>query len=561
MSIIQLKEANCKSCYKCIRHCELKAISFHDEQARIVPEDCVLCGRCALVCPQDAKVIKSDVAKIQSMLFSGVPVYMSVAPSYVAAFPELNFAELEAKLRSIGFAGAEETAVGAAAVTEEYRALLQEGKMQNIFTTCCPTVVMLVEKYYPELIPCLAPVISPAVAHARILKKAHPGAKVVFLGPCISKKHEADQGIDIDAVLMFDELREWLKNIPEPLPPQEDAGMKEPISRLYPTSGGIVRIIQKKGGWNGYKYLSISGLDRCIAMLKDICENNISGYFIEMSSCINSCLGGPGLHTNSTPYLIAKARITDDLEAALPPEAETNEGLAVPMAASYNHTRVRDKIPDEKTIAEILASIGKTSEESMLNCGTCGYPTCRDKAIAVYQGKANLTMCLPYLREAGESLSNIIIESTPNALILTDRDYNILQYNRAAASIYGISLEMGTGFPATLYIDAGDLDHSCKTGEKQMDQRRSLPETGRIVVQSVLPLSNGDILVVAKDVTEEEEAHKRLEEMRRETLETTQQVIDKQMRVAQEIASLLGETTGESKAALIKLKRSLQQGE
>jgi len=231
------------------------------------------------------------------------------------------------------------------------------------------------------------------------------------------------------------------------------------------------------------------------------------------------------------------------------------------MATAFKHTRTKDAIPDEETIAQILASIGKTSPSSMLNCGTCGYRTCRDKAIAVYQGKADLTMCLPYLREASESFSNVIIEATPNALILLDRELSILQYNKAAAAIYGISPDMGVGFPATLYVNARDLDHVWRTGEKRIDQRHELPDTGRTVIQSILPISENDILVVGKDVTEEIEAQNKLEEMRRQTLETTQQVIDKQMRVAQEIASLLGETTGESKAALLQLKRSLQQGE
>ena len=205
MSIIQLKEANCKNCYKCIRHCDVKSITFHDDQAHILEDECVLCGKCTLICPQNAKQIESDVQKVCSMIDRGEKVYASVAPSFIAALPEgATFASLSSAMKRLGFAGIEETAIGATAVSEEYAALAEKGKMPNLITTCCPTVNLLVEKYFPDLLDQLAPVPSPAVAHARMLRQAHgDDIRVVFVGPCISKKNEVQQSGVIDAVLMY----------------------------------------------------------------------------------------------------------------------------------------------------------------------------------------------------------------------------------------------------------------------------------------------------------------------------------------------------------------------
>ena len=266
MSIIQFKEANCKSCYQCIRHCAVKAISFHDEQARIMEDACVLCGKCTLVCHQNAKQIDSDVPKIKEFLQSGAKVFVSVAPSYVSAYPGASFSQLSAALKKLGFAHVEETAIGATRVSEEFTRLIEEHKMKNIITTCCPTIVMLVEKYYPELIPCLAPVVSPAVAHAKMMRKLYGSRiKVVFLGPCISKKQEAAQSGSIQAVLMFEELKHWMEEegiaFDEEDPEPEE--MHKTLARLYPVPGGILKTIPKEARRN-YKTISLDGLTRCM---------------------------------------------------------------------------------------------------------------------------------------------------------------------------------------------------------------------------------------------------------------------------------------------------------
>lgn len=562
MSIIQLKEANCKNCYKCIRHCDVKSISFHDDQARIREDECVLCGTCAMVCPQNAKQIQDDVPRVRAMIDRGERVYVSLAPSFVAAFPGVSFAKMSAALKKLGFAGVEETAIGATAVTAEYARMVQEGTMPNIITTCCPTVVMLVEKYYPELTGQLAQTPSPAVAHARLLRKAHGAdSKVVFIGPCISKKQEAETSGEIAAALMYDELRRWLGQESVELNSEDDEarGMHHTRSRLYPVPGGILACMPE-GQRGRYKPVAIDGLSNCIRMLKDIREHGLTGYFLEMSSCVDSCVGGPSLRGHGDPYLLSRTAVEEF--AAHPAQGPMPEGevCQVAMAASYVPQTRDASMPSEEEIQQILHSIGKHTPADLLNCGACGYNTCREKAIAVYRGKASLHMCLPYMRQRAESMSNTILDNTPNGIIILNQDFAITQFNRAAEQMLSLDSDcIGMGIDA--FLEMEELAQIRRDGQNVMGIRRKTAIYEIMVEQSIISLPDHDYMVLLKDISQEEESMRAMRQMRKETVETAQQVIDKQMRVAQEIASLLGETTGETKAALLKLKASMSGGE
>ncbi len=562
MSIIQLKEANCKNCYKCIRHCDVKSISFHDDQARIREDECVLCGTCAMVCPQNAKQIQDDVPRVRAMIDRGERVYVSLAPSFVAAFPGVSFAKMSAALKKLGFAGVEETAIGATAVTAEYARMVQEGTMPNIITTCCPTVVMLVEKYYPELTGQLAQTPSPAVSHARLLRKAHGAdSKVVFIGPCISKKQEAEISGEIAAALMYDELRRWLSQESIELDSEDDEarGMHHTRSRLYPVPGGILACMPEEQRGR-YKPVAIDGLSNCIRMLKDIREHGLTGYFLEMSSCVDSCVGGPSLRGHGDPYLLSRTAVEDF--ASRPAQGPMPEGEAcqVAMAASYVPQTRDASMPSEEEIQQILHSIGKHTPADLLNCGACGYNTCREKAIAVYRGKASLHMCLPYMRQRAESMSNTILDNTPNGIIILNQDFAITQFNRAAEQMLSLDSDcIGMGIDA--FLEMEELAQIRRDGQNVMGIRRKTAIYEIMVEQSIISLPDHDYMVLLKDISQEEESMRAMRQMRKETVETAQQVIDKQMRVAQEIASLLGETTGETKAALLKLKASMSGGE
>lgn len=562
MSIIQLKEANCKNCYKCIRHCPVKSITFHDDQARILEDECVLCGTCTMVCPQNAKQIQSDLQKVHAMIDRGEKVYVSLAPSFVAAFPEGTFASVAGALKRLGFAGVEETAIGATKVSESYCDILERQAVDNLITTCCPTIVLLVEKYFPDLLPQLAAVPSPAVAHARLLRKAHgEEAKVCFIGPCISKKHEAAESGQIDAVLMFGEVREWLRRegIPVDGPEDEDAReMHATLSRVYPVPGGILKTIPLEKRLH-YKAVAVDGLDRCIQTLRDVRENKITGYVLEMSSCVDSCVNGPGMHDIAHPFLLSKDRVYTFSRRQVEGDMPESERVSVDMGTSYAAKPVAPAKPTDAEIWDILKSIGKNTAADLLNCGACGYNTCWEKAIAVYQGKANLKMCLPYMRQRAESMSNTILDNTPNGLLLLDENFGIMKFNRAAAQMLNLDNTcLGMNIEAFIVMDElGQIRH---TGKDVMNVRRKTAIYDVMVEQSIVSIPDNEYLVLLKDISVEEESMREMDKMRRETIDTAQQVIDKQMRVAQEIASLLGETTGETKAALLKLKASMDRG-
>ena len=291
---IKLKKSNCKNCYKCIRNCPVKSISFSANQAQIVEDECILCGMCFVACPQNAKIIRDDVYKAKELLSGGSEVYVSLAPSFIANY-DVSFTAMKKALMSLGFAGVEETAVGAAIVKDEYDRIVDGEKQDVVISTCCHTVNLLVQKHFPDVIPYLAKVVSPMQAHCTKLKKEHPGAKTVFIGPCISKKAEAEEYPGtVDCVLTFEELSGWLAETDTVLAQEpDDDGVEKGKTRFFPTSGGILKTMLCDN--DDYTYMSIDGMSSCIHAVKDIEKGNIHHCFIEMSACPGSCIGGPAM--------------------------------------------------------------------------------------------------------------------------------------------------------------------------------------------------------------------------------------------------------------------------
>ena len=237
---LTLKKSNCKNCYKCIRHCPVKSIRFSGNQAYIIGNECILCGQCFVVCPQDAKQIVDESEKVRVLLQSGDPVIVSLAPSFVANYDGVGIGSMRKALKQLGFYDAEETAIGATIVKKEYERMVAEGDRNVIITSCCHSINLLIQKYYPSVLPYLADVMSPMQAHCTDIKKRYPDAKTVFIGPCVAKKDEAQyyDGI-VDAVLTFDELTEWLKNENIELEKEIDSD-ENSRARFFPTTGGIL---------------------------------------------------------------------------------------------------------------------------------------------------------------------------------------------------------------------------------------------------------------------------------------------------------------------------------
>lgn len=550
---LKLKKSNCVNCYKCIRHCPVKSIKYSTGQAQIVSDECILCGQCFVVCPQNAKEIRNDVPSAIELIKRG-PVYASVAPSFVANYPGATISTMEKALKQLGFAGVEETAIGAAIVKKEYERIIAEGKQEVIISTCCHSVNTLVEKYFPEVLPYLATVLSPMQAHCQKIKQEHPDVKTVFIGPCISKKAEADAYPGYaDCVLTFEELSDWLKQEGVTIEEGQD-DLEESRARLFPTSGGILRTMNCDSP--DYTYLVVDGVDNCLAAIEDIKQGRLKKCFIEMSICAGSCISGPAMERTRrlpvTDYIAVNRYAGKKDFAVEQPDPKD-------LVKDHKFIGLHRQMPGEKEIEEILQKMGKNSPEQELNCGACGYNTCRDKAIAVYQGKANINMCLPFLKDKAESFSDTIINNTPNGIIVLNEDLEVQQINSAACHMMNIRHASDVlGDQVIRILDPKVFLDVMATGMSVRDERVYLAEYKRYVEQSVIyDKSYHIVMCIMRDITDEAREKRKKEEISRSTIEVTDQVIEKQMRVVQEIASLLGETTAETKIALTNLRDSL----
>lgn len=552
-SCIQFKPSNCRNCYKCIRHCPVKSIRFENNQAHIVHDECILCGECFVVCPQNAKEIRNDVGKVKEVIKSGRPVYASVAPSFVGNYDGANITMFANALKKLGFTDAEETALGANIVKNEYERMIERNDSNVIISSCCHSINTLIQKYYPAALPFLAHVMSPMQAHCKEIKKAHPDAFTVFIGPCISKKDEADKYPEfVDAVLTFEELTGWFNEKEVKIEYCEDRSPKG-RSRLFPTTGGILRSMKRNH--DICTYISVDGVENCKNAIQDIIDGKVNRCFIEMSACVGSCIGGPAMDKRKSPIgdfmRVDEYAGNDDFLMDIPASAE--------LTKEMKYIGINRQKPGSKAIEEILKKMGKNSPADELNCGSCGYETCRDKAMAVYFGKSDINMCMPYLIEKAESFSDTIIKNTPNAIFVLNESLEIQQMNKTAREMFNIkNIHDVLNEPVVRILDPLPFVNVLNDGVNIRDKKVYLAEYNKYVEQTIILDRSYHIMICfMRDVTEEELQKNKKETMSKNTVDIADKVIEKQMRVVQEIASLLGETTAETKIALTKLKESL----
>ena len=551
---LTLKKSNCKNCYKCIRHCPVKSIRFSGNQAHIIGNECILCGQCFVVCPQDAKAIVDETEKVKVLIQSGSPVYVSLAPSFIANYDGVGIETMQDALCKLGFAGVEETAIGATMVKTEYERMLHEEHRDIVISSCCHSVNLLIQKYFPKELQYLADVLSPMQTHCRDIKKRFTDAKTVFIGPCVAKKDEADyyEGI-VDAVLTFEELTRWLdaEHIELKKKSEENDNSR---ARFFPTTGGILKTMAQNEP--GYTYLAIDGVENCIAALRDIENGNLHHCFVEMSACVGSCIGGPVMekyHRSPVKDYISVSNYAGEHDF---PVDQPDE---VQMRKTFTYIERHSQMPTEDEIRDILRQMGKMKPSDELNCGSCGYNTCREKAVAIFQNKAEISMCLPYLKDKAESFSDSIVNNTPNGLIVLNEKLEVQQINTAARKIMNIrSASDVLGDLVVRILDPKVFLEVLNTGRDVRDQRIYLAEYGKYVEQTVIYDKEYRLLIcIMRDVTDEESEREKKENISRQTVEIADKVVDLQMRIVQEIASLLGETAAETKIALTKLKESI----
>ena len=552
---LTLKKSNCKNCYKCIRHCPVKSIRFSGNQAHIIDDECILCGQCFVVCPQNAKQIVDETEKVKFFLQCDEPVIVSLAPSFIANYHSVGIESMRKALKQLGFYDVEETAMGATVVKKEYERMIEEEDRDIIISSACHSINLLIQKYFPAQLEYLADVVSPMQAHCMDIKKRYPNAKTVFIGPCVAKKDEADhyKGI-VDAVLTFDELSSWLKEKNIELEQNIDI-TEESKARFFPTTGGILKTLSKQHP--DYTYMALDGVENCIAALKDIASGKIHKCFIEMSACVGSCIGGPVMekYHQSSPiddYIkVSKYAGKKDFVVEQPNKNDIRK--------LFKYIDPKYKKPSETEIYSALRQMGKFKESDELNCGSCGYNTCREKAIAICHGKADASSCLPFLKDKAESFSDTIVKNTPNGIIVLNENMEVQQINEAAKNIMNIRSSADVlGDQVVKILDPHEFIRTRDSKKNIRKKRLFLAEYQKYIELTVLHDRDSHLLIgIMRDITEEEYTRVKKEEISRKTIAVADKVVDRQMKIVQEIASLLGETAAETKIALTKLKESI----
>lgn len=549
---IRLVDSHCHNCLRCVRACPTNAMTYLHNEPRIEANDCILCGRCYAACPHDAKSQKSEFKQVLAWLKNGEEVILSAAPSFAVIWE--NIGALKNLLIRRGFKDVEETAQGAAMVSRAYIKLMEENTMKNIITTCCPAINTLIEKEYPDLIDQMAPVVSPMIAHGRMIKKNHPDARVVFLSPCIAKYKEIEDARfagAIDACVSMQEIVQWVKDDLKEEEQSEWSEFEGSISRVYPTAGGVIRTLPDN---DNYEFLPVDGIERVRVMLESIRSGELEGCLLEVNSCRGACLAGP-LLSHFTHAEFAGQRRINKVARDLP--RVTDGELPVDMKAVWKDDSSHHPKHSEEEIRKQMIAMGKTSPMKIHDCGACGYETCRLKAIAVLDGKADPKVCLPEALEAAQSLSNVVLDNTPNAIIVVDNELRIRDMNRSGKKILGFDMVNPSSMPLEgILPNDALLDTIRNVGRKTAYFHCYYDMYDKLFEHAIVNVPNQNLkVIILMDRTQETLQEIAMANMRTQTIEVTQQVINEQMRTVQEIASMLGETTAKSKVALLRLQK------
>lgn len=563
--VISTNRARCRDCYRCVRTCSVKAVKIENGQAQIVPELCIACGNCVRACPQKAKNVRDDRPAVKAAIAAGRTVVASVAPSAPAYFNVVYFTQLQLALKSLGFSDAGETAIGAEMVGLAHRDVIanKAARLPTIASSC-PVIVNLIERYYPDLIPHLAPVVSPMIAHGRYLRQLYgPNAYLVFIGPCIAKKEEIRaepvRGV-IDAGLTFRELREWMDEAGIEIPAYGEATDKvlRSNARLFPVEGGLIATARLDSDRLAEQLVAASGLEACQDVLRSICTGQLQAHLVELLACQGGCINGPAMEENLN-ITVARQRVLEYGSRRQPQPIPPCEEWPT-LERAYRDCSVPMPTFTEQQISEVLRKVDKLTPEDELNCGACGYATCREKAAATLRGMAEATMCIPYMRRRAESLRGLLMDVTPNAIIVVDTRLYIQDISPSAERMFRTRQMAVVGKPLQALTPMIDGFARVRDTQRPILNERVVMRDDLIVEQSILPVEGQSLIVgILHDVTDRERQHEQLERLRTETLARTQEVVKNQMRVAHEIAQLLGETTAETKAMLSRLAKLLQE--
>lgn len=570
MRLFNFSAKNCKNCYKCVRHCPVKAIRFRDNHAEIDEEKCIACGQCFVVCPKHARNVENDVTSVMEALNTGKRVYACLDSSYLGLFE--NPGQFVAGLKALGFHSVQEIAVGSEIVTKKSIEYVQGHTEQKyIISSSCPSIYLYITKYYPSLTSYLLPIVTPMTALGRKLKQEDPDGIRVYVGPCLSAKYETqpNQQIAMNYLITFEEvIRMFLhkfisiETLGEKMPDRIATG----FGKNYSIAGDTRNELKCEIASHGFDYFAISGLENVTRVLDAMEQQAIDKAYFSIAACQDSCINGPFMPKRASDMYTRQQRLKRfvaasgwagraDKLAEKPIKQEPVAFDGIDFAVEHEPYPIQRKKAATKEIEQILRKMDKYSRADELNCGACGYDSCRDKAQAVFEGMAEVTMCMPYMRSKAENMSDIIFLNARNMIILLDGHLNVLQINPSAERTFGVRSVDIVGQPISTLIDDSDFRSVLETQIDIGGKKLHYPKYGLTVIANIMYIKReNELILTLQNVTEEENRKAELDQMKKQTVDIAQNVIENQMRVAQEIAGLLGETTAKTKVALNKIK-------
>lgn len=546
--IVFTNKARCRDCYRCLRACPVKAIRMENGQASVVDELCIKCGTCIRECPQGAKDFRNDIELARKLIQTAGKVAVSLAPSFASVYEPWQQNRLASALRRLGFQYIAETAVGAYHVAQETRSLVADKPEQSHLCTACPVVVSYVERYAPKAAAMMVGVVSPMIAHARHLKQSlGEETRVVFIGPCVAKKDEAEKPANsglVDCVLTFTELNQWLKEEKIDLAECEESSFDDQPggdSRFFPLPGGLIRTANLGTDLLDHQIITVSGVEEIEQVLEEF-ESGAVPALLEPLFCPQGCVNGPGIpnpknlfHRRHDLLSYAREHPGSASPQAMPAEQLITEFQPHP-AASLSEV-------SEEEIRKVLAATGKSDPAEQLNCGACGYPTCRDKAIAVIRGMAETEMCIPYMRRLAEQRTDKIIQSSPNGIVMVDERLRIIHMNPAFKRFFMCS-DAILGKQISYLIDPAPFEQILTQGSELVELTQRHDNYHLICHELFYPLPEENQLVgIFVNITRSHANEEKLKQLRSDTFQQARELLDHQIAAAQQLTRYLGETT------------------
>jgi iron only hydrogenase large subunit-like protein/uncharacterized Fe-S cluster-containing protein len=526
-------------------------------QAYVDEERCIACGTCIRECPQQAKTFRHDIDVAQRLIDSGTIVAASIAPSFAAVFNKWERARLPAALRALGFRYAGQTSQGAFQISDCARSITEQDKSKTYIATACPALVNYIEKYQTELVDNLLPVVSPMAAHGRMLKeKLGKDAHVVFIGPCVAKKSEIlrkDVQDAVDCVLTFSELMLWLNQKDIRLSNCEESSFDEsPVhcAQLYPLPGGMIKTAGLIEDGLDLKLVRVDGINNVRALFNDV-EGEASYTLVEPLFCSQGCINGPGIDTEKNLFERRKNIIEYDNEIDISqPAPEVKDGRF--FAATFAAHQVISDVSEE-AIQQVLEKTGKSDPQQILNCGACGYDSCREKAIAVVLGMAEADMCIPDRWRLAERRTDQIVATTPPGVLILDEELTILSVNPAFKRFFSCT-DTVLGRHISYLMDPAPFEKLVSGVTDTMD----ITITHRhynLMTRELLYILKEErqIVGIFVNITSQKEHEKKLNEIRSQTIAQADELLEHQIKMAQTIAQFLGESTARGEELVRKL--------